>query len=333
MSSFITFEESRTTTEAIIQCIDTTTDNRLTFKINLTTGESLGKYEQQSADGYTSFDLFIDKNFSQKRADIQQAIDNYLMQSIQTETLTERMISVTPSSPETISDTTHTEELTSEELQEQLAAEEQIMQENFDEALAAQLRIETADDTEHTKNLCESLSLSYDTFLSFKEKHATNWQADAHHFNQTVVRPIKDSALAAFNMSAPLKEKWDQFNQDRASKLNELKEFFTKHPYYAHNPRYKTGVDNCFGPYLIQNMEVAETGGVSLQDTLLRLYVLLTFIEEEQNTVFNETTSFAYSVAQIDDQATTCFQGAISRIFTAYWFALRDYYRTLGFTL
>lgn len=333
MSSFIAFEESRTRTEVIIQCIDTTTDNRLTFKINLATGESLGKYEQQSADGYTPFDLFIDENFTQKRVDIQQAIDDYLMQSMQTETLTNHMISVAPSSPETISNTTHTEELTSENLQEHLIVEEQIIQKKLDEALVAQITAETSDDTEYTKNLCKSLNLSYDTFLSFKEKHATNWQADAHHFNQTVVRPIKDSALAAFNMSTPLKEKWDDFNLDRASKLNELKELFTKHPYYANNPRYKTGVDNCFGSYLIQNMEVAETGGVSLQDTLLRLYVLLTFIEEEQNTVFNETTSFAHSVAQIDDQATTCFQGAISRIFTAYWFALRDYYRTLGFTL
>lgn len=332
MSSFITFEESRTTTEAVIQCIDPTTNNSLTFKINLTTGESYGKYEQQSDDGYTSFDLFINENFQDKRTEIRQTIDDYLAQSTETTPLADRIVDLAPPSPKTVSDTTYTDELTSESLQEQLAAEEQILQEQLDEALMQQLAIET-DDTLHNKTLCESLGLSYEILHAFKEKHATNWQADAHHFNQTVVRPIKDIALAAFTMSTPLKERWDDFNLDRANKLNQLKDFFAKHPYYTQKPQYKAGVDNCFGSYLVQNMELPETGGVSLQDTFLRLYVLLTFIRDEQNIVFHETNSFTYSVAQIDDQATTCFQGAISRVFTAYWFALRDYYRTLGFSL
>lgn len=313
MSAFIAFEENRTATNLIIHCIDSATNNSLMFKINLITGETLGKYEQQSDDGYISFNLFVDENFHEKRSDIQQVIDDLLTQS--TQTMTDRTVSLPPLTPEPIA---------------KLASE--ILQEQFDETLAAQLTSE-ADDTLHMKTLCESLNLSYDTLHAFKEKHAANWQADAHHFNQTIVRPIKDSALAAFHMSILVKEKWEEFNQDRTSKLNQLKDLFMKHPYYTHNPRYKTGVDNCFGPYLTQNMEVPETGGVSLQDTLLRLYVLLTLIEEEQNIFLPETNSFAHSVAQIDDQATTCFQGAIGRVFTAYWFALREYYGTLGFIL
>lgn len=320
MSSFITFETSRTVTEAIVQCIDPSTNNALSFKINLTTGESSGKYEQQSDDGYISFDIFISENFQEKRTEIQQAIDDYLTGATENRTMTERLVELPNPPIETVT------------LQEQLAAEEQIMQEQLDEALIQQLAIE-ADNTTHTKTLCESLNLSYETFCAFKEKHALNWEADAHHFNQTVVRPIKDVALAAFNMSAPLAEKWEDFNLDRTNKLNQLKELFIKHPQYTKNPQYKTGVDNCFGPYLIQNMEVPETGGVSLQETLLRLYVLLTMIEIDQNIVINETNSFTHAVSQIDDQATTCFQGAISRVFTAYWFSLREYYRMLGFDL
>lgn len=184
-----------------------------------------------------------------------------------------------------------------------------------------------ASQTQSRENLCKIYGFEIDLLNQFENIVLPPLDTDAHVANKTFVRNSRFLVNMLFEGHNDIMEAYQ--NSVENTVLLNLLALLAGDPDNKSNTPYNKAVQFVFGPYAKKDKEVDETGGVSLRDMLVRIYVLLCKNADIEHKVIQDTRAFKFLKEQMTDQASTCFEGAIARMFCAYWSGVRYFYDNL----
>ncbi len=185
----------------------------------------------------------------------------------------------------------------------------------------------SASQTPSRANLCEAYGFDINLLNQFENIVLPSLDTDAHFANKTFVRNNRFLVNMLFESNNDIMEAYQ--NSVENTVLLNLLALLAGDPDNKPNTPYNKAVQFVFGPYAKKDVERDETGGVSLRDMLVRIYILLCKNAEIEHKVIQDTRAFKFLKEQMTDQASTCFEGAIGRMFCAYWAGVRYYYDNL----
>lgn len=177
------------------------------------------------------------------------------------------------------------------------------------------------------EQLCEAFGIDVNLLNQLEAIKLPPLDIDAHVANKTFVRNSRFIVNALFENNNDIMAIYEN-SVDRAVLL-ELLALLAQQPDNKTNSPYNKAVQFVFGPYATKDIESTETGGVSLKDMLVRIYILLMKNAEIERKAIHETRAFKFLKEQMTDKASTSFEGAIARMFCAYWSGVRYYYDNL----
>lgn len=212
----------------------------------------------------------------------------------------------------------------SQEMIERLRSEEAAFSQNPDfQAPEAAVEKEQIDPRQIA---CEAFGISLSQLEKFERIDLPALDTDAHVANKNFVRNARQIVNGLFEASHELKTFYDFAS--KAELIDRVRLHLSSQIEYK-NDTYKKAIGNVFGPYARLDKEEKETGGVSLKDMLVRIYILLEKNAELEAKEMTQSRAFLFLKQQMTDQANTCFEGGISRMFAAYWGCLWYYYDNL----
>lgn len=188
--------------------------------------------------------------------------------------------------------------------------------------------VESFEPQDHGREgLCQIHNVDVDLLNQFEDLALPALDTDAHVANKNFVRNSRFLVDALFELNNDIMDLYSA--STKVASVTALLTWLMDQPEYAPNTPYNRAVQNVFGPYATKDKEADETGGVSLQDMIMRIYVLLIKNADIERKAIYETRAFKFLKEQMTDQASTCFEGAIARMFCAYWAGLRYFYDNL----
>ena len=173
-------------------------------------------------------------------------------------------------------------------------------------------------------NLCEAYGIDIVLLNQFENLQLPALGADVYFVLNGFVKNSRFLVDALFEGNNDIMEVYK--NSVENTVLLNLLALLAGDPDNKPNTPYNKAVQFVFGPYAKKDKEVDKTGGVSLRDMLVRIYVLLCKNSEIEGKAIQETRAFKFLKEQMNDQSSRSFGGAIARMFCAYWAGVRYYY-------